>query len=482
MAKMLTLARICLRQGTASSLPRSNTYREMKNLGVLLIAAALLLPAGAAAQRVFKYRVYFKDKKESPYSKRRPQEFLSQKAIARRAKWHLKIDDRDLPVSPKYVREIAAQGVKVLCVSKWNNTALVQSDDSLRLVELASLPFVNGVSRLFHATLPDTPDPAERFSYLDDKPVRVSTDYYGIAQEQITMLGGDKLHNLGFRGKGMTIAIIDGGFNNADTVSLLNNVRILGNHNFVRPERSVFTENEHGTNVLSCMGANKPGVIVGTAPDAEFWLLQSEDGYSETPAEEDTWAAALEFADSVGADVVNSSLGYNLFDDSAMNVMHSELDGITHLISRSASLAASRGILVVNSAGNSGDEPWRKIGIPADGRDMLSVGAVYTPKINAFFTSVGFSADGRVKPDVSARGIAAGVVRKENVVGYANGTSFSSPITAGMAACLMQALPRLKPVEIIDLLHRCGDRADNPDNIFGYGVPDYYKAYKTGRK
>lgn len=454
----------------------------MKNLGVLLIAGMLLLPAGAVAQKVYKYRVYFKDKKESPYSKRRPAEFLSQKSIDRRAKWKLKIDDHDLPVSPKYVSEIAAQGVKVLCLSKWNNTALVQSDDSLRLEGLAALPFVSEVRRLFHATLPATPDPAERFADLSNDPVRTSTDYYGIAQEQITMLGGDKLHNLGFRGRGMTIAVIDGGFNNADTVSLLNNVRILGNHNFVRPERSVFTENEHGTNVLSCMGANKPGVIVGTAPDAEFWLLQSEDGYSETPAEEDTWAAALEFADSVGADVVNSSLGYNLFDDSTMNVEYSELDGKTHLVSRSASLAASRGILVANSAGNSGDDPWRKIGIPADGRDMLSVGAVYTPQINAMFTSVGFSADGRVKPDVSARGIAAGVVRKSGRVGYANGTSFSSPITAGMVACLMQALPKLKPVEIIDLLHKCGDRAENPDNVFGYGVPNYYKAYKMGRK
>lgn len=451
-------------------------------MGVLLIAGMLLLPAGAVAQKVYKYRVYFKDKKESPYSKRRPAEFLSQKSIDRRAKWKLKIDDHDLPVSPKYVSEIAAQGVKVLCLSKWNNTALVQSDDSLRLEGLASLPFVSEVRRLFHATLPAAPDPTERFASLSNAPVRTSTDYYGIAQNQITMLGGDKLHNLGFRGKGMTIAVIDGGFNNADTVSLLNNVRILGNHNFVRPERSVFTENEHGTNVLSCMGANKPGVIVGTAPDAEYWLLQSEDGYSETPAEEDTWAAALEFADSVGVDVVNSSLGYNLFDDSTMNVEYSELDGKTHLVSRSASLAASRGILVANSAGNSGNDPWRKIGIPADGRDMLSVGAVYTPQINAMFTSVGFSADGRVKPDVSARGVASGVVRKSGQVGYASGTSFSSPITAGMVACLMQALPKLKPVEIIDLLHKCGDRAENPDNVFGYGVPNYYKAYKMGLK
>ena len=229
------------------------------------------------------------------------------------------------------------------------------------------------------------------------------------------------------------------------------------------------------------MGANKPGSIVGTAPDAEYWLLVSEETYTETPAEQDTWAAALEYADSVGADVVNSSLGYALYDDTTMNVKYNELDGKTHLISRSASLAASRGILVVNSAGNSGNDEWGKIGVPADGRDMLTVGAVLESDWAVPFTSRGFSADGRVKPDVSARGAFAAVVRANGRIGYANGTSFSSPITAGMAACLMQALPKLKPTEIIELLHQSGDRSEHPDNMCGYGVPDYYKAYKKAR-
>ena len=178
---------------------------------------------------------------------------------------------------------------------------------------------------------------------------------------------------------------------------------------------------------------------------------------------------------------MNSSLGYALYDDTTMNVKYNELDGKTHLISRSASLAASRGILVVNSAGNSGSDEWGKIGVPADGRDMLSVGAIFTADWAAPFTSRGFSADGRVKPDVSARGIYAAVVRSNGRIGYANGTSFSSPITAGMAACLMQSLPKLKPTEIIELLHQSGDRSEHPDNMCGYGVPDYYKAYKKAR-
>lgn len=457
---------------------------KFKYIFPLVAAALLMLPLHTSAQnneRVYKFRVYFKDKKESPYTKSHPEKFLSKKALERRAKWGIKVDNYDLPVSPKYISEIAATGAKVLCVSKWNNTALVQHEDSAKLASLARLPYVSKVEKVFYDILfkPLAPD-ASRFDDLKDSAM-VTSDYYGYAQEQIDMLNGTKLHNLGFRGKGMTIAIIDGGYHNTDAIKLLDNVKILGTHNFVRPERSVYAENQHGTNVLSTMGANKPGSIVGTAPDAEYWLLVSEDTYTETPAEQDSWAAAVEFADSVGADVVNSSLGYNLYDDSTMNVKYSELDGQTHLISRSASLAASRGLMVVNSAGNSGDEPWRMIGIPADAKNMLTVGAVYDTKMFAFFTSVGFSADGRVKPDVAARGLASAVVRDNGRIGFASGTSFSSPITAGMVACLMQALPKLKVTEIIELLHKCGDRAEMPDNIFGYGVPDYYKAYTIAK-
>ena len=455
---------------------------KLKNKIFSAVVSSLLLLSPNAAQAqgcVYKYRVYFKDKKESPYSKGKPEAFLSKKALQRRAKWGIKIDEHDMPVSPAYTKRIAQEGAKVLCLSKWNNTALVQGD-SAKLESLARLPFVSRVQKVFNSKEEDVVEPS-RFDILNDS-TTFTSEYYGYASDQISMLNGEKLHNLGFRGKGMTIAIIDGGFHNADTVKLLDNVKILGTHNFVRPQRSVYAENQHGTNVLSCMGANKPGSIVGTAPDAEYWLLVSEDTYTETPAEQDTWAAALEFADSVGADVVNSSLGYNLYDDSTMNVKYSELDGKTHLISRSASLAASRGILVVNSAGNSGNDPWERIGVPADARDMLTVGAVYTPDRDAPFTSRGFSADGRVKPDVSARGVYSAVVRSNGRIGYANGTSFSSPITAGMATCLMQALPKLKPADIIELLHECGDRREHPDNIFGYGVPDYYKAYTKARK
>lgn len=455
----------------------------MKSVRLLLVSALLFVGIGARAQEfVYKYRVYLKDKKESPYKKSRPQEFLSQKALDRRAKWKIKIDDKDLPVSPGYIKKLSENGSKVLCVSKWNNTALVQNADSTKLEALGRLPFVSRVQKVFAGTLYEFPDDIreKRLSEINDS-LSCTATFYGAASDQVNQLNGMLLHNAGFRGKGMTIAIIDGGFHNADAMKLLDNVRILGTHNFVRPGQSVYDENSHGMSVLSCIGANKPNVLVGTAFEAEFWLLVSEDSYSETPAEEDYWAAAVEYADSVGADVVNTSLGYNSFDDKSMNVEYHELDGKSRLNSRSASLAASRGLMVVNSAGNSGNDSWKLITPPADAFDVITVGAVKRDGENTLFSSLGNTADGRIKPDVMAMGQGSAVARSNGQVGYANGTSFSSPITAGMVACLMQALPEYKPEEIIKLLHECGNYAEHPNNIYGYGIPDYWEAYLKGR-
>ena len=455
----------------------------MRLVRLLLVSAVLFACTGAQAQEiVYKYRVYLKDKKESPYKKSRPLEFLSQKALDRRAKWKIKIDDKDLPVSPAYLSKLAVNGTKVLCMSKWNNTVLVQNTDSAKLEALAGLPFVSKVQKVFAGTLYEYPDDIKekRLAEIKDSLAHSAT-FYGASFDQVHQLNGTLLHNAGFRGKGMTIAIIDGGFHNADAMKLLDNVKILGTHNFVRPNQSVYDENSHGMSVLSCIGANKPNVLVGTAPEAEFWLLVSEDSYSETPAEEDYWAAAVEYADSVGADVVNTSLGYNDFDDDSMNVKYCELDGKSRLNSRSASLAASRGLMLVHSAGNSGNDSWKLITPPADASDVITVGAVVRSGENTLFSSLGNTADGRIKPDIMAMGQASAVARSDGQVGHASGTSFSSPITAGMVACLMQALPEYKPEEIIDLLHKSGNYSEHPNNIYGYGIPDYWEAYLKGR-
>ena len=292
------------------------------------------------------------------------------------------------------------------------------------------------------------------------------------------MIAADRLHDRGFTGQGVTIAVIDGGFHNADRIKGLSGVNILGTRNFVNPGRDVYLEGSHGMMVLSCISSNNPRVHVGTAPGASFYLLLSEDGASEFPIEEDNWCAAVEYADSLGCDIVTSSLGYTEFDDKSMSHPYWQLDGKTFVNSRSASLCASRGIVCLNSAGNSGDERWKLIGAPADGQNMLAVGAVDPRRRNTLFSSLGNSADGRIKPDVMAMGQRCAVFDTDGEITYVNGTSFSCPILCGGVACLMQAFPNAKPEEIVRAVCLSGDRAEHPDNVFGHGIPNMWRAYQ----
>ena len=288
----------------------------------------------------------------------------------------------------------------------------------------------------------------------------------------------DSLHSEGWRGRGVTIAVIDGGFLNADLQPGLPQERILGTRNFVHPGRSVYEEVSHGMQVLSCIAANEPHFLVGTAPEASFYLLQSEDGHSEQLVEEDNWCAAVEYADSLGCDIITSSLGYQIFDYPDMSLRYADLDGPFSLNSRSASLAASRGLLVLNSAGNSGDDAWKKIGCPADARDILTVGAVNKYGVNTLFSSVGNTADGRVKPDVCAVGSGSCIIRpSDGTIQYGNGTSFACPLIAGMAACIWSALPDLNAMEIRRRIICSADRYHYPDADYGYGIPNAWLAY-----
>ena len=233
--------------------------------------------------------------------------------------------------------------------------------------------------------------------------------------------------------------------------------------------------------VLSCIGMNQPHVMIGTAPEASFWLLRSEDEYSEHLVEQDYWAAAIEFADSVGVDVVNTSLGYYAFDDKSKDYRYRDLDGHFALMSRQAAKAADKGMIVVCSAGNSGSGPWKKTTPPGDADNVLTVGAISKKGELAPFSSIGNTADGRVKPDVMAVGLGSDVMGTDGILRRANGTSFSSPIMCGMVTCLWQALPNLTAKEIIELVRRSGDRAKYPDNIYGYGIPDMWKAYQSAK-
>lgn len=447
---------------------------------VAFLFAFLLLVVGASArQDTLKYRISLKDKAATTYSLEHPEAFLSEKAIARRAKQHLAIDSTDLPVCRKYVDEIRRQGVRIVVTGKWENFVTVSCNDSTRISRIAALPFVRATEKVWTAPESGRPKMATKRDSLINRPTLHPDSIYGLAVSQIQLSNGDKLHQAGFRGQGMTIAVIDAGFHNADRITAMQNIRVLGTKDFVNPKADLFAEGSHGMVVLSCIGMNQPGIMTGTAPEASFWLLRSEDEYSEHLVEQDYWAAAVEFADSVGVDVINTSLGYYAFDDPLKNYTFRDLDGRHALMSRQASRVADKGMVLVCSAGNSGMGTWKKITPPADAENVLTVGAVDKNAVLAPFSSVGNTADHRIKPDVVAVGLGADVIRTDGNQGTANGTSFSSPIMCGMVTCLWQACPDLTAKEVIELVRRSGDRAAYPDNIYGYGVPDMWKAYQS---
>jgi len=253
-------------------------------------------------------------------------------------------------------------------------------------------------------------------------------------------------------------------------------VKILGTKDFAQQGGNIYeATQDHGTMVLSCIGANQPGQFVGTAPEASFWLLRSEDGDTEQMVEEDNWAAAVEFADSVGADVINTSLGYSKFDSDDQTVRYWELDGHTRLCSNSASMLAQKGIVLCNSAGNEASKPWKLISCPADADDVLTVGAVNRKGVNTNFSSLGNASDGRVKPDVMALGLDATVIDDHGTITEANGTSFASPIMCGAVTCFWQANPKLTAKEVVERVRQLGDNREHPNNVFGWGIPDFSK-------
>ncbi len=449
----------------------------MKKL--VLITFALVATLNAVAQftpgDTLKYRISLTDKAATTYSLKHPEKFLSDKAIARRQRQGLAIDSTDLPVCRKYIDEIRKTGVHVLVAGKWENFVTVSCNDTTLIDKITALPFVRSAERVWKSSQIKK---ATRRDSLINKPAS-SKNVYGPAYRQIEMSNGHKLHEAGFKGQGMTIAVIDAGFHNADSIEAMKNIRILGIKDFVNPQADIFAESSHGMAVLSCIGMNQPNIMIGTAPEASFWLLRSEDEYSENLVEQDYWAAAIEFADSVGVDVINTSLGYYTFDDPSKDYKYRDLTGHYALMSRQASKVADKGMVLVCSAGNSGSGSWKKITPPGDAENVLTVGAVDKKGILAPFSSVGNTADGRVKPDVVAVGLASDVMGTEGNLRRANGTSFSSPIMCGMVACLWQACPKLTAKEIVELVRKSGDRVDFPDNIYGYGIPDMWKAYQS---
>lgn len=444
---------------------------------ISFLAIALLATGASAQQDTLKYRISLKDKAATEYSLKKPEKYLSAKAIERRRKQNLPIDSTDLPVCRKYIDEIRKQGVKIVVTGKWDNFVTVSCNDTTLIDRIAALPFVLSTEKVWISPGAGKPSMATERDSVLNQPTIHPDSIYGRAITQIQMSNGDKLHEAGFKGQGMIIAVIDAGFHNVDKITAMQNIRILGTKDFVNQQADIFAESSHGMSVLSCIGMNRPDIMTGTAPEASFWLLRSEDEYSEHLVEQDYWSAAVEFADSVGVDVINTSLGYYSFDDKSKNYKYRDLDGRHALMSRQASHIADKGMILVCSAGNSGAGSWKKITPPGDADNVLTVGAIDKRAVLATFSSVGNTADHRVKPDVVAVGVGSDVIRTDGNQGRANGTSFSSPIMCGMVTCLWQACPTLTAKEVIELVRRSGDRAGFPDNIYGYGVPDMWKAY-----
>ncbi len=449
-------------------------------LSALSVLFLLIINSVFAQTEVYPnyYAVYFTDKNNCGYDINNPEEFLSPKAIERRKKFDIPITEQDLPVTQKYVDSLKSLGFKIIEVSKWLNCAIVTDTDSLALQNLKTLSFVS-------------PKPAplpKNYTYkkLKRKKVKIKKILedkydYGQAENQVKMLDINQLHSMGFDGKGVTIAILDAGFWNADKISFFDSLwathRILGWYDFVDQDTSLFNTGEHGTMVLSTIAAYKNGEYVGTAPQASFYLFRTENEFSEYPIEEYNYVCAAEKADSLGVDLIHSSLGYTDFDDNKMSYSYKDINGNTAISTIGADIAASKGIIVTVSAGNEGDNKWRYISAPADADSVLSVGAVDPNGRYAYFSSVGPTYDGRIKPDVMAEGLSVMVVGRKDYVKFSAGTSFSGPIMAGCMACLRQAFPNNTNIELMNAVRQTASYAKKPNNFYGYGIPDFYKAY-----
>jgi hypothetical protein len=442
------------------------------------------------------YVLNFKDKGEVEAGSLNPSNYLTYKAVERRLKQRISFDQSDIPVSDQYIKAISKTGANILTRSRWFNTVVIEANGDM-INAISAFPYVSEIQPLVKngKNLSSSAKPFLKNetvnSWLPEITKKSASDLYnyGIAFNQINQLKGQYLHNMGYCGQGMLIAVIDAGFNSADIMpcfdSLRANNQIKGTRDFALPGNNVYATSmaSHGTSVLSCMGANSSGQMIGTAPKADYWLLRSEVAATESIIEEYYWVSAAEFADSIGADLINSSLGYTTFDYTATNHTYADMDGNTTMVTKGADKAAEKGILVVNSAGNSGGGGWWYISAPADGDSVFTIGAVTAIGIRSDFSSVGPTSDGRIKPTVVAQGSNTAIyyLNNQNVptLGTGNGTSFSSPVMCGITACLWQAFPYLNNMQIVALIKASASQASQPDSLLGWGIPDFLTATST---
>jgi hypothetical protein len=456
----------------------------MNKIKTIIFACLLLsITNELLAQFPGKYWVKFTDKNGSPYTIGNPSAYLTARSIARRTAQGIAIDITDIPVNQTYINQVNATGAQVFQRSKWMNAAIVIINNATQLSAINSLTCVSSSAPVgkYIKTKSSEELSVNAIEPSYKKQSQVTAYNYGPSFTQVNQIGADCMHNEGYRGQNMVIAVIDAGFENVNTNpvfdSLRNEGRLLGTRDYVQGNTSVNEDYLHGANCLSLIAGNTPGQLIGTAPKAGYWLIRSEDAATEKIIEENNWVVAAEFADSVGADITTTSLGYTTFDNPSQNHVYADLNGRTAVASIAATMAARKGIFVLNAAGNEGGGAWNYIGVPADADSICAVGAVNGSGVHANFSSVGPTSDGRIKPDLSSMGQGSYVCNANGLFSSGNGTSYATPILAGAVACLWQANPTKTNMQILQALRATASQATNPDNVYGWGIPSMCAAH-----
>ena len=451
----------------------------------LFVLITLLLIVGVAYSQIApdRYWVQFTDKNNTPYSIDRPEEFLSERSIQRRIKYGVAVDEKDIPVNPSYIEAVENAGATILNPSKWLNGVTIETNSESVLNAIEKLPFVKKTRALHDEPLKQMIK-NESFMYEMNAESVVDMDvvrgHYGKAQTQIELLNGIALHDMGYQGEGMWIGICDSGYEGADVHDIFQNMRdenrLLGTKDFVYKNGIVYSDDHHGTACLGLMAGYMPGTYVGTAPKASYFLCRTENINSENIIEEYNWVSAAEYMDSIGIDMISTSLGYISFDNPEASHVYSDFDGKTCIITIGAEIASSRGILCVAAAGNEGDNDFPYVGGPGDGKNVLTVGGVKADGTRAGFSSIGPTYDGRIKPDVMSFAYAVTVASPNGDFYQGNGTSFAAPSLAGMLACYWQARKDAPEGKIREVIKKSSNNYSSPNNEYGYGIPDFEKA------